>query len=241
MSATIALVQPDAPESAVDPTATAYMALVRGFDFFNSHIFQCRLPPCLITLRPHGRVDGYFQAGRFGHRDGSSITDEIGLNAQYFKDRSTTQIMTTLVHQMVHVLQHHYGKKPSRNGNYHNEDFAKAMDAIGLDLTPRTGHRIAHMIRPGGPFDQINAELLATGFDIPYVEVWTGEASRSATAGDDAGKAGNKRATEHRTRKFVCTCCGLNAWGNAAIDLICGRCARADERLCDLPAMTLAA
>ncbi len=73
---------------------------------------------------------GYFAGGRFGSKDGKEITDEIALNPSHFHERSTEQSLSTLVHEMAHLEQHHFGK-PSRSG-YHNKEWAGMMKAVGL-------------------------------------------------------------------------------------------------------------
>ena len=35
-----------------------------------------------------------------------------------------------------------------------------------------TGFKVSHYVIPGGPFEVACAELLKSGFDISYVEVW---------------------------------------------------------------------
>ena len=55
----------------------------------------------------------YFAGGRFGTRDGQEVTDEIALNPSHFRHRTTEQSLSTLVHEMTHLEQHHFGK-PSR-------------------------------------------------------------------------------------------------------------------------------
>ena len=47
-------------------------------------------------------ANGYFANERFGTRDATEITDEIALNPAHFKQRDTSEIFSTLVHEMCH-------------------------------------------------------------------------------------------------------------------------------------------
>src|SRR5262249_19532103 len=87
------------------PTKTAYENFDAAYDYFNKQLFGSRLPPCLITVRPHRGAFGYFSSERFGSRDGKEIHDEIALNIKTFQQRSPLEILSTLVHEMVHLEQ----------------------------------------------------------------------------------------------------------------------------------------
>src|ERR1700743_3451365 len=102
-----------------DPTRTTYQGLTEAYDFFNTRLFGGRLPRCLITMQRQKKAYGYFAGGRFGTVDGAEITDEIALTPAHFRSRTTEESLSTLVHEMTHLEQHHFGK-PTRNG-YHNK------------------------------------------------------------------------------------------------------------------------
>ena len=102
-----------------NPTLKTYDGLNRAYAFFNDRLFAGELPACLVTLQRAKKAYGYFAGGRFGSKDGKTVTDEIALNPSHFRNRTTEQSLSTLVHEMVHLWQHHFGK-PSRAG-YHNK------------------------------------------------------------------------------------------------------------------------
>src|ERR1700680_4694459 len=65
------------------PTAEIYGVFQTAYDFFNTALFDGRLPPCLITLqRRSKRTLGYFAAGRFASTTGRT-SDEIALNPRH--------------------------------------------------------------------------------------------------------------------------------------------------------------
>ena len=149
----------------IDPTRSTYDGLTEAYDFFNARLFGGRLPRCLITMQRQKAAYGYFAGGRFGAVDGTEITDEIALNPSHFRSRTTEESLSTLVHEMTHLEQHHFGK-PSRNG-YHNKQWAALMHAVGLVPSStgapggkETGQKVSHYIAGGGPFDVACAELV---------------------------------------------------------------------------------
>lgn len=113
-------------------TALAYKELQTAYNFFNAELFDNELPSCIITLQRGARYMGYYSFKRFvgmGKLNGST-TDEIALNPEWFGRTPTIEIMQTLVHEMCHMWQAHFGK-PSRTG-YHNKQWAGKMESIGL-------------------------------------------------------------------------------------------------------------
>src|SRR6266436_5431259 len=185
-----------------NPTGAIYNDLVCAYDFFNELLFDNQLPRCLITMQRKNKTYGYFSRERFISRDEQDITDEIALNPAHFRERTDEQILSTLVHEMVHLWQFHLGK-PSRGG-YHNREWAERMKALGLMPSDtgepggrQTGQRVSHYIVPEGAFAVACGELLSLGVDIRYVE-------KTVVARNVAKKAASKT-------KYTCPSCGLNA------------------------------
>jgi predicted SprT family Zn-dependent metalloprotease len=199
------------------PTSKNYDDFSQAYDHFNEALFENRLPPCLITLQRKAKAYGYFAGGRFGQRDGNEITDEIALNPSHFKERTVEEILSTLVHEMTHLEQHHEGK-PSRTG-YHNKEWANLMRAVGLIPSDtgapggkEIGQKVSHYVEPGGRFERACADLLDGGFTLAYVELWD----------EQAGKARAKKAASKT--KYTCPTCEANAWAKPETKLICGEC-----------------
>jgi len=207
---------------ATSPTQQTYKTLDDAYRFFNARLFGGQLPPCLITMQRSKKAYGYFAGGRFGSADGNQVTDEIALNPSHFRSRTTEESLSTLVHEMAHLRQHHFGK-PSRTG-YHNKEWAGMMRAVGLIPSDtgapggkEVGQKVSHYIEPGGRFAEACAELIGQGFTALYVELWTeGDAAR------------RKKKTASKTC-YTCPSCGLNAWAKPQVTLICGDCDEALE------------
>jgi len=196
-----------------NPTQKIYSELQFAYDFFNRELFESKLPGCLITLQRDPRSVGYFSSNRFRHRDQNSVTDEIAMNPAYFYDHSVFRTLSTLVHEMVHLQQYHFGR-PSR-GSYHNKKWAEMMEAVGLIASTtgepggnKVGQRVSHYIEDSGRFDKACQKLLSQGFTIRW-----GDPYKSA-----------KRRRRQTRKKYICPECKLNAWAKDNAVLMCGSC-----------------
>jgi predicted SprT family Zn-dependent metalloprotease len=201
-----------------DPTSKTYNGLTEAYAFFNARLFDGKLPACLITMQRKAKAYGYFAGGRFGSKDGSEIADEIALNPTHFKGRGLEDSLSTLVHEMAHLWQHHFGK-PSRTG-YHNKEWAACMAAIGLIPSDtgepggkQVGQNMSHYIEPGGRFQKAFGALAARGFDPLYVELWDEAESRKTRKTKAASKTW-----------YTCPDCQTNAWAKPDVHLVCGEC-----------------
>jgi predicted SprT family Zn-dependent metalloprotease len=192
-----------------------YVTLDAAFDFFNRELFDGDLPPTIITLQRQAGSYGYYSAQRFESRAKSTVrTDEIALNPATFKERHDGDILSTLVHEMVHHWQLHFGN-PGR-GRYHNKEWADHMELVGLIPSntgqpggKRTGQQMTHYIQPNGRFFHACRKLLKNGAQVEW----------------------QSREPESRTKppvskqKYSCPECGLNAWAKPGVHLVCGECA----------------
>src|SRR5262249_6191740 len=148
--------------------------------------------------------------------DPEEVTDEIALNPATFASRTPPEILSTLVHEMVHLWQHHCGK-PSRR-TYHNKEWAAKMREVGLIPSntgkPRgkeTGQNMTHYIEEGGRFERACAAYLATEATILY---------HDRAGNDEATKTRRKKAVSKT--KYTCADCGLNAWAKPEAPLVRG-------------------
>lgn len=130
------------------------------------------------------------------------------------------EILSTLVHEMVHLWQQHFGK-PGRRG-YHNRQWARQMMWVGLRLISldnpgkMTGQRVTDEIISGGRFDVAADRLLATGFRLRW---------QSADVVALSGKVTVEVAKPKRNKaQFTCPECEQNTWAKPSARLICGFC-----------------
>jgi predicted SprT family Zn-dependent metalloprotease len=196
------------------PTAGTYSTFNEAFQHFNETLFDGALPEVLITMQRTRRSRGYFSARRFSHRRGTEILDEVALNPAAMQDRSDEEIASTLVHEMVHLWQEHFGK-PGR-GRYHNKQWAAKMQEIGLMPShtgepggKRTGQQVTHYVIDGGPFSR-EWKFLAEkcGFTFDYHD--------RLTNGPEAARKAKVR--------YACPACSIHVWGKPDLRIICEGC-----------------
>lgn len=239
---------PSPPEQ---PTESTYRELKQAYDTFNAQLFGGTLPPCLLTLQREKRTYGYFSSARFGHRDGHT-TDEIALNPEYFAFLPLVEVLQTVVHEMTHLWQAHFGK-PGR-GRYHNDEWATKMESIGLMPSHtgmpggrRVGDCMADYPLPGGRFlKAVDALVAIDGFQISwydrfarpqglYPPVAAAAAAELPAAALQLVAAGGAAAppvavlerppADRSNRvKYQCPVCRLNVWGKPGLSLRCNGC-----------------
>lgn len=140
---------------------------------------------------------------------------EMALNPDTFEGRSDVDILSTLVHEMVHCWQEAHGH-PSRQ-RYHNREWADRMRTIGLMPShtgapggKETGQQVTHYIDPEGAFATAAAALLASGFQLSWQSTTVDEVTRRK-------KAASKT-------KYSCPNCGQNAWSKPEAKFRCDIC-----------------
>jgi ribosomal protein S27AE len=201
-----------------------YHNLDRAYDFFNTTLFGGVLPGALLTLHDHPRAKGYFRRKAFAHRtDAEAYTDEICLCPGTHVGRSDHDILSTLVHEMCHLHQFHFGTPPRRC--YHDREWADKMIEIGLMPSAtgepggkQTGQSMTHYVIEGGAFDIACRELLATGWHLQ----WEYPAREIATAGGTKVAGGESQKSTRR--RFICPQCKLTAQAKPTARLVCGEC-----------------
>lgn len=197
-----------------NPSKATYDALHAAFDFFNAELFEGRLPPVMLTIHRKRGAHGYFWAKQFRERGDDALEiDEIALNPETM-GREPMAVLSTLVHEMTHLEQEHFGK-PGKNG-HHNKEWGTLMDRIGLEPTatgqpggPRTGRKVTHCIVAGGPFETACAAFLAQGHDLS----WFAIAPVKAEKEPDTSKV-----------PHVCETCEIKVWGKLGIRVYCADC-----------------
>jgi predicted SprT family Zn-dependent metalloprotease len=199
------------------PTTQTYTSLTFAYEFFNRELFAGSLPACLITMQRHKGTFGFFSGERFANTaNPKEITDEIALNPMHFASRKPQEVLATLVHEMVHLWQHHFGNPPRRG--YHDREWALKMREIGLIPTvngqmggKQTGQKMSHVIDENGNYAQVVVKLLRDHPAILY---------HDRSSEDDTAR---KKKAASKT-KYTCQTCGLNAWAKPNAPLICGNC-----------------
>lgn len=201
-------------------TAKQFGAYSAMFDHFNRTLFGNKLRPVLLNFSRHAGALGFFAPSRWATGDGADVakTDvrhEISLNPAWLRSRPPIDVASTLVHEMVHLWQQDNGT-PSRRG-YHNEQWAKAMESVGLKPSStgapggdRVGQHMTHYIEEGGRFAKAFARL-PKRCRLP----WTC---------DEPDPVAKKKAKEKNKVKYTCPHCEANVWGKPHLAIACLEC-----------------
>lgn len=194
-------------------TPIEYGGLQEAFDYLNGKLFAGALPDVFITYQRRAHSGGYFSPDRFASRFGKSEHHEIALNPDGFVGKTDEFIVSILLHEMVHLWQHIFGKRPARA--YHDKQWAAKMKSLGLMPSTtgmvggkETGTRMQHYIIPDGLFVQTFAALAATGWKLNL---------------QSRHHAGGTKAPPSKI-KFSCPECAQNAWGKPDLAILCKPC-----------------
>lgn len=197
-----------------DHTKEIYSELTKAYDYFNDTLFAGKLPRCIIVLHRKRNCAGYFWSEKWENGN-KEHADELALNPDVLKTATLIDTLDTLVHEMCHVEQAHFGK-PSRNG-YHNKEWGGMMRAVGLipsdtgkEGGKATGQRMTDYPEKGGLFMLAADAFIESGFNLD----WFSNAAPKAPKGKSS------------KTKFTCPECEVNAWGKPDLEIECGPCQR---------------
>jgi predicted SprT family Zn-dependent metalloprotease len=194
-------------------TPVEYGGLQAAFDYLNAKLFDGTLPNVFITYQRRAHSGGYFSPDRFASRVNESGHHEIALNPDGFIGKTDEFIVSILLHEMVHLWQHIFGKRPSRA--YHDKQWAAKMKSLGLMPSStgavggkETGASMSHYIIPSGACAHAFTALHASGWKLNL---------------QSAIRAGGSKAPPSKV-KFSCALCDQNAWGKPDLAIRCDLC-----------------
>lgn len=252
-----------------------YAELQDAYDYFNRELFEKvlgnSLPGAMITLQRKHATMGYFSGRRWSYRqdgneaseldtavphiavgppdtaeDGVEHADEIALNPEFITVKSIEETMQTLVHEMAHQYQAHFGK-PGR-GRYHNGELATIMESIGLILSSTgrpggksTGDSMSDYVQAGGHFEKVCKRLLTRKFKISWLDRFPvtremlaqtlhqqpGETPIALTEEEVSEldiKFEESKVKKKGMQCYACPLCNIKVWGKPKLALACLPC-----------------
>lgn len=151
-----------------------YSELQEAFDFYNAELFGGELPRCIITLQRGKNTCGYFSRNRFvSAKESKQFRHEIAMNPEYFSVRPVEETLSTLVHEMCHLMI--WEKTKKENKGYHGKDWVLLMERCGLIPSDtgrpggrKTGYQMDHYIQKDGLFMTVTKKLC----DGKYMLSW---------------------------------------------------------------------
>lgn len=186
----------------------------------NADKFDGELETPIITIQSTPRAYGHVTCGKVWKRKEESAY-ELNIGAGTL-DRPIESVVSTLLHEMVHIYHLQNGIQDCSRGNtYHNKKFKAKAESVGLviDHDPRIGFSITSP----------SMELINYICDNGWTDILINrtEYSRLPITGV-GGKSGNpdteptKRPSS--TRKYICPCCGMSVRATRDVRIKCVDC-----------------
>lgn len=190
-----------------------YHELRTLYDHCNATFFGDTLPACMIVLRPRRNTFGYFQHACWGRpEDSEGAVDAIAINSERLRTKGEEEIVSTMVHEMTHLWQEHYGeRKPPKP--YHNREWAAKMVEHGL-MPSNTG-------LPGGK--QLGKHMSEYRLDNGLFRRWYDDLAKPLLSWAEFPKLVAAKQ-QPKKYKYVCPRCEAKAWAHEGTALACGDC-----------------
>lgn len=218
------------------PTKKFYGLFQYVFDHYNGHLFGSEIKDPIIVIVRRKNVAGYYIYQKWFQMQ-ENETDELALNPEMFLKFPLLEIVQTIVHEMCHAWQFHYGNPSYRA--YHNREWAQKMISVGLMPTDTgraggktTGFRMDDYPIEGGEFlraseELINSEVFAGLYYENNPDIFQNIDAEAPLFDQikDMTLAQAPEIKDKRTKvKYSCPCC--NVWGKPGLDVHCNSCNR---------------
>ena len=178
------------------PTEEQFTALNGAYKYFNRVLLKNTLPGCILNFSRKRNTHGFLAPERWRRVGEKEFTvHEISLTPTTLY-REPIKILSTLVHEMVHLWQWEFGQ-PSRNG-YHNREWARKMIEVGLIPSDtgkpdgkQTGQSMTHYIETDGRYEKA-FQKMPKKYTLPFTSL-EGDIMRSLLTGTSpTGKKGDE-------------------------------------------------
>lgn len=189
----------------------------------NADKFNNELEEPVITIQSTPRAYGHVTCGRvWKSKDCQRYELNIGAGTL---DRPIENVVSTLLHEMVHIYNLMNGIQDCSRGNtYHNKKFKDKAESVGLviDHDTKYGWTIT------SPSDELILYICEKGWtDImmnrgEFTRVSVGTAT--GNKGTDSGRPAPPAKRPSSTRKYICPCCGMSVRATKIVNILCGDC-----------------
>lgn len=198
--------------------APAIAELHRVFDAVNERFYNGDLPSPVITIQSQGRKKGVlgwcttWEAWQRVKESGEETEGkfEISLTAEYM-NRPVIEILETLVHEIAHLANAHYGIHDCSGTQYHNRKFKEQAEYLML--------KVSQVARKGWAHTELTPEL-AEWLESLHVDESAFEFAR--------GELPARKKAPTKMKLWECGCTKIRA--AVEIDAICKKCGQPFER-----------
>lgn len=186
----------------------------------NADKFNNELEEPIITIMSTPRSYGHVTCGKvWKSKDAQRYELNIGAGTL---DRPIESVVSTLLHEMVHIynLQNDI-KDCSRGNTYHNKKFKEKAESVGLviEYDSKIGWSIT------SPSESLIEYICVQGWEdilINRQEAIRIRTGGGKTANGDSESAPTKKPSS--TRKYQCPHCGMSVRATRTVNILCGDC-----------------
>lgn len=192
------------------------------FRAINDTYFEGALSMPIITIQSTPRSYGHFTLYDAWHTVSGDKLKEINIGAGTL-DRPIEDLVSTLLHEMVHYYCFENGiKDVSRGGTYHNKRFKAEAEKRGL--------HIEYDARIGWSITYPTEELMDFIIDNGFSDILLGRNDGITYMPGSGAKGGQgtgiipPRKRPSSTRKYICPCCKTSVRATKAVNILCADC-----------------
>ena len=191
------------------------------FDLLNEEFFESALSRPTITIQSTPKAYGHFSL-----RDDTWVSTignshEINIGAGTLS-RNIEDIVTTLLHEMVHYYNYERGVQDCSRGNtYHNKHFRDEAEARGLQVSKSDKYGWA-ITEPTETILDFVIKNQLTDILINRNEMIYG--GFSGTYGKGVNGTSTTIRKTSSSRKYICPCCGMSVRATRTVRISCMDC-----------------
>ena len=190
-------------------------ALMAAFNAINKEFYKGELEKPIITVKEGKRKSayGWIEVSKNWKQSGTE-RHEINISVDYIGERSVSDTITTLMHEMVHLYCLNKGIKDTSRGNaYHNNKFKEIAEKHGLVCEYNEHIGWSHTTATPA-----TRQWITDNINIKSINVYK----------QTSEKKGGGGKSKQSMRKLVCPECGNIVRVTKDINVICGECTTED-------------
>lgn len=207
-------------------TKTSRLAgqLEKLFRMLNEDMFGGQLEQPIITIQSTPRAYGHYSVSPIWTVNGEELRHEINIGAGSLANRPIEEVVSTLLHEMVHYYDDCvlHVVDCSNGGHYHNRRFKDTAESVGLIVTKSDKYGWAHT----APSDSLIEWIL--DHNIEEIRINRNESTGIRITGGNNAASGGVSVTTTTTKphnyRYECPCCHAVARSGKPLRLICADC-----------------
>ncbi len=191
----------------------------------NQDKFAGQLEEPIITIQSTPRAYGHVTCGKvWKSKDCHRYELNIGAGTL---DRPIESVVSTLLHEMVHIYNLMNGIQDCSRGNtYHNKKFRDKAVEVGLI--------IEHDKRIGWSITSPSEELIDYIIEQGWSDILMNREESLRIGGVSGGSSSNGTDKPPKkpssTRKYICPCCGMSVRATKEVKIMCVECMEVMEK-----------